>query len=404
MHTLLSRIVDRSYCLGCGLCASLAGSETMEMVESVDGFQVPRLKQADANLSFLGQICPGIRVHREHSSDEDQSLYGPFRSLHAAHATAEDIRWRGSSGGVLTALLVHLLETGQVDGVLQAGPNEQDPLRSRAFLNATREEIIRCAGSRYAPVSLLENWDELMRSSRRIAVAGKPCDIAAIRNALRLHPEWAGRVPFLFSFLCMGQPSQRGTQRLVETLGVGSGDVREFWYRGRGWPGQATAIDQDGRAHTCSYGESWGHVLSPAVHFRCKLCPDGFGGLADISCGDAWHLENGKPAFEEGPGRSLVFVRTEAGTALFHEAAAAGRVQAEPFSVAQVAAIQPSQIQRRIYIGARLAALKLLGDRLLDFSGFRMVHHLRRSRLRLAAWNFWGMVQRRLKWKGVARV
>jgi len=404
MSLLLNNIVNRSYCLGCGLCASLAARDAVEMVAAPDGFLVPRVKTAEADLSFLREVCPGIRIRREPARDDARSIYGPFQSLHAAHAADEAVRWRASSGGVITALLLHLLETRQVDGVLQVGADPEDPLRSRAVLSRTREEVIRCAGSRYAPASLLEGWKELMRSGLRVAVVGKPCDAAAVRNVLRLHPAWGEQVVCLVSFFCMGMPSRSGTQRLVEEMGAVPGDIREFRYRGHGWPGKAAAVGPDGREYTCSYSDSWGKVLSRTVHFRCKICPDGFGGQADIACGDAWHDENGKPSFEERPGRSLVFVRTDTGAALFRKALESGRVCAEPYPLEKLSVIQPSQVQRRIHVGARLAALKLLGDRMLRFTGFRMLHHLRRSTIRLTAWNFWGMLQRRLKWKGPAKV
>ena len=405
MKTLLQRIVNNRYCLGCGLCASLAGRGVVDMAESSAGFSVPRLISRRADLAFLKRTCPGIRLEQPPPrGGVEQTLYGPFQSLHAAHAADDEVRWKASSGGAITGLLLHLLEQGVADAVLQVGCVENSPLRSAARLSRTRADVIRCAGSRYAPASLLADWADIMRSGERIAVVGKPCDIAAVRNALRLHPEWEERVVCLVSFLCMGMPSQRGTGQLIRDMGLPETELRDFWYRGNGWPGRATAVTQAGERRDCSYEDSWGNILSRHVHFRCKVCPDGFGGQADISCGDAWRLRNGKPSFAEEPGRSLLFVRTPRGAALFGQAVRQGSLVAEPFPVEDLKTIQPSQYQRRIHVGARLAALKLLGDRLLVFSGFRMLALLRLTRFRLAAWNFWGMVQRRLNWKGPVKV
>jgi coenzyme F420 hydrogenase subunit beta len=36
-----------------------------------------------------------------------------------------------------------------------------------------------------------------------------------------------------------------------------------------------------------SYADSWGGILSRHVQFRCKICPDGTGGFADVVCADA---------------------------------------------------------------------------------------------------------------------
>ena len=57
-----------------------------------------------------------------------------------------------------------------------------------------------------------------------------------------------------------------------------------------------------------SYMESWG-FLQRYRPYRCYLCPDGTGELADLSCGDPWYRE----ILEDEPGHSLVVVRTERG-------------------------------------------------------------------------------------------
>ena len=57
--------------------------------------------------------------------------------------------------------------------------------------------------------------------------------------------------------------------------------------------------------------------------------------------------------------------------------------------------IQFSQVQRKIHAGVRLAALKLLGDRLLDFSGFCLLANVGQSRFVDVIRNFWGTLRRR---------
>ena len=54
-----------------------------------------------------------------------------------------------------------------------------------------------------------------------------------------------------------------------------------------------------------SYADSWGAHLSKHVQFRCKICPDAVGGVADIACADAWYGgDSGYPQFDEAAGRS----------------------------------------------------------------------------------------------------
>lgn len=395
MKTLLERIVANRFCVGCGLCASWTGPDALEMAESADGFIVPRRKGSAAEASFLRETCPGITLKQVRAHRGPEKIYGPFESLWTAHSTDEEIRRKASSGGCISALLVSLLEQGAVDGVLHVGKAEDDPLRNRAYVSVARDDVLRRAGSRYAPSSLLAGWMELLRTGKKIAVVGKPCDIAAVDRFVALHPEYTPQVACKISFLCMGLPSQNATKRLVAALGLAEADVRDFRYRGEGWPGHATAIDAAGRAHEMSYEDSWGRILSKDVNFRCKICPDGFGELADISCGDAWFVREGRPDFAERPGRSLAFIRSERGRRIFEQARDRGHLAAEPFAVEDLKTIQFSQYQRKIHAGVRIAALKLLGDRLLDFSGFNLLANLGKGRFGSVVRNFWGTIRRR---------
>ncbi len=359
-----------------------------------DGFSVPRERREGIDQSWLKALCPGITVRRAGRLRGAEKTYGPFRALKTAHAADPQIRHRASSGGCLTAVLVYLLEHSLADGILHAGKADGDPLRTTARISRTREEVVGCAGSRYAPCSLLENLDEDLRRGERLAIAGKPCDIAAVRAFLSARPECAPNVVCLLSFACMGMPSLNATRRLIQAMGVREADLRDFWYRGNGWPGAATAVGADGSRNEMSYEQSWGRILSKDVKMRCRLCPDGFGEFADISCGDAWHAEAGRPVFDERPGRSLVFIRSAKGQELFESAERHGYLESEPFREEELPIIQPSQHQRKLYAGIRLLAAKAAGDRLLDFSGFPICADFHKMRLTTAAKNLAGTFRR----------
>lgn len=55
-----------------------------------------------------------------------------------------------------------------------------------------------------------------------------------------------------------------------------------------------------------TYNDSWGKILGRELGFRCKICPDGIGMLADISSGDSWNTKDGYPDFTEGDGKTFV--------------------------------------------------------------------------------------------------
>lgn len=290
-------------------------------------------------------------------------LWGPALGWHTGYAVDDEVRHQGSSGGVITALAIHLLENGNVDGVVQMAASEVDPLRSRSTLSQSRAGILASAGSRYAPsASLLPIGDLLAGTGRRLAFIGKPCEVSALRQLARVDARVNERFPVMLSFFCAGIPSQTGTDRIIRHLGLENAEITSFRYRGEGWPGTAKAVANDGRVGAMTYAESWGNILSKEQQFRCKLCPDGIGGSADLACADAWYGDDkGYPDFSETDGRSLVIPRTETGRVLLESAIAAGAVEVAPLDKRDIERMQPAQARRRRELLARNAALVVTG-------------------------------------------
>ena len=62
----------------------------------------------------IASICPGLGQSVEAEGRVDDVLWGPYVSMHTGYATQTSLRHTASSGGGLSAVLVHLLESGQV--------------------------------------------------------------------------------------------------------------------------------------------------------------------------------------------------------------------------------------------------------------------------------------------------
>ena len=160
-------------------------------------------------------------------------------------------------------------------------------------------------------------------------------------------------------------------------------------------PAQAAASLRDGSERRMSYPDSWGGILPKHVQFRCKICPDGTGGLADLVCADAWECDaRGYPIFDEAPGVSLLLARTAAGRALLDAAVSAGRIEIAPFPLERVATLQPSQRNRKTRLAARLAALHMLGRPVPRYRGFRLLAAARQAGIRRLAWDLAGTARR----------
>jgi coenzyme F420 hydrogenase subunit beta len=148
---------------------------------------------------------------------------------------------------------------------------------------------------------------------------------ARLRQLGRFDSRVAAHVPYILSFFCAGIRARPARTRSLPNWASAGGAAGVSLSRLR-LAGLATAVAHDGRTAEMTYERSWGHHLSREVQFRCKICPDAVGGVADVACADAWYGgETGYPTFEEQAGRSLMMTRTAAGEALLEQAMAAAR-------------------------------------------------------------------------------
>ncbi len=398
----LARVARGDLCAGCGACAAIAAGRVV-MREAPPGYARPEQRgpvtqQEDA---AIARVCPGLNEEVHAEGRTDHVLWGPYLEMRAGHATDPGLRHAASSGGALSAVLAHLLETGAVDGVIQTAASEAVPVGNAAVVSRDAAGVARAAGSRYAPSSPLAGIERHLAGAERLAFVGKPCDAAALRALGRIDPRVGERIPFVLSFFCAGVPSRAGAEAVLRAMGASPADTVAFRYRGNGWPGQAVARLADGSERAMSYAESWGAVLSRHVQHRCKICPDGTGAEADLVCADAWEAdEAGYPLFAEAPGTSLIVARTEAGARLMAEAEAMGRIETEPFEVERLEAIQPGQTRRRQALAGRLAALRLAGRPVPRYRGLRIGQAARRGGLAWSVRNFAGTLKRALGRRG----
>ena len=393
-----SIIIKDNLCAGCGICESVFGKEKITVSYNEEGFLRPEFKQDLTNKEedSFKEICPGISAKHDDTKNHDP-LWGPFISISSGHANNENVRYSGSSGGGLSAIASYLIDKKVVDCILHVGASATHPYQNEYKISYTSEEIVANAGSRYAPSATLINLVEILKSNTSIAIIGKPCDIVGVRNFMKTNDEAKTKIKFLLSFMCAGVPSQVATTKIIEQFKIKEKDVVSLRYRGEGWPGYFKIEDKKKNIHKMTYNESWGTVLNKHLQFRCKICADGTGEFADITCADAWEAsENGYPSFEEKKGISLIITRNTNGKQLLDDVIESGYItmSGKNFTSSEIAKMQPYQKQRKQNLIARLAALKLVGRSVPRYNTKLLIRvAIKENPLRLVK-NFLGMLKR----------
>ena len=156
----LQDVVDWGLCLGCGLCKYASTSGTVELVniESTGIRPVFDAEAVAASVRLLG-ICPGYSLDAETATGAMRNPtaadreYGPALEIWEGYAADPELRHRGSSGGLLSALALWCLEREDMAFVLHAGMDPDKPWLNKTFTSRTRADLLARAGSRYAPAS-----------------------------------------------------------------------------------------------------------------------------------------------------------------------------------------------------------------------------------------------------------
>jgi coenzyme F420 hydrogenase subunit beta len=300
---------------------------------------------------------------------ELRQAWGPVLGVWEGYASDPEIRFKGSSGGVVTALALFCLEKGLASAVLQVGAKADAPLENASFFSKSREELMACAGSRYAPAAPCEGLNRFEESDSPCVFIGKPCDVVALRKARATNAKLDRNVALAISIFCAGTPSMAGTSKILESLSIKPEEVGELRYRGCGWPGETVVKIKgcDGQSQM-SYEQSWSNILTKYVSLRCRLCPDGTGELADISCGDPWYRD----AEANDAGHSIVLVRTEKGRQLLNKAVESGYVQLSKVEPKVLPLSQKSLFMKRCNLWGRLLAMRILRVPVPKYRGFAL--------------------------------
>jgi coenzyme F420 hydrogenase subunit beta len=370
----IAKVVDNDNCTGCGACALVSSRVSMKLDQ--DGFMRPMLQIANDPLQDTKEAvlfrasCPGVIVQaRKRGESRYHETFGTYISAWQGAATDEEIRFSGSSGGVLTALAGWMTDAGRINYAVGSRSEPEQPRRTVPVRITTKAEALAAAGSRYAPVSNLVSLSTGIDPAA--AIIAKPCEATALRQFQGATKVPESERPIVLSFFCAGTPSQFATDRLVTKMGLDPKKLRSLRYRGNGWPGNFTAVSESGSSESLSYDESWGKHLGRDLQWRCKICPDGTGEHSDISVGDYWRSdEKGYPIFDSAYGNSAVIARTERGHELLLAAIEAGVVELSPVDLETVARIQPLQRNRRRTILVRQFARLLSGKRVPIYRGY----------------------------------
>lgn len=384
----LEEIVAGGLCIGCGLCQAVAGAERIQIVLTPEGRERPVAKRAldETTLERINAICPGTRVGGAASGAASgraihDVVWGSAEQLAIGFAGDPEVRRRGSTGGVLTALGQFLLASGRVNYILQVAASRREPMRTDSRLSFDAASVLEAAGSRYGPAAPLVDFTALLDRGEPFALIAKPCDIAAVRNLARIDSRVDRYMRYALTFVCGGASDLTKSEEVARELKIRPDEISLFRYRGHGCPGPTRLETKDGRSFEMTYPEMWNDEATWRIQPRCKICPDAIGESADLAASDVW--PGGGPTGDD-EGYNGIIVRTERGLELYRAALAAAAIAIEPRKIGfrDLDDFQPHQVRKKRAVWARLTGMKAAGLAVPDTINLRLAECARLNTLR----------------------
>ena len=325
---LKAAVIDPGLCNRCGSCVGVCPEKALRF-DDLLGNCLPEQVADCTSCGLCYQACSGQEVNfpalnqQVFGKEPENLLLGNYENLYVGHAEDANIRSRGASGGIISAVLHYLLDEGKIDGALVLGMDEESPWQARVQIARSSAQIQAAAQSKYSLSPVNVALRELEHEDGVFAYVGLPCQVHSLRKLQAIGHPAAAKIAYVIGSYCGNILHFDAVRSFLKNNGVE--DYREvvsLQYRAGEWPGHMQATLRDGQ--TLSLKKFYANYLIPFFMVdRCKMCTDLANEFADISCGDAW-----APVYEErGLGWSLAMGRTPVGAALLDEMAARGKLE-----------------------------------------------------------------------------
>jgi len=324
---LRQKVIDPGLCTRCGTCVGICPKHAVVFADPLgDCLPVGDDEACHDCDAHCVEACPGGWVDVPHltkkvfGGDPEDYLLGFAPEIYVGNAADKDIRARAASGGVMTAILKHLLETGTVKGVACLIDDPAQPLLPKPVIVTNWETLKLSQQSKYSLAPMNTILHAMEQFDGPMAYVGLPDQVQSIRKLQMMgHPSTRDIVVILGSF-CGAINHFSSVKEFLAKHGVHDlAEVVRIEYRAGAWPGKLRVTLQNGRRLELDKFYANYMTLFYVVE-RSLLCVDLSNELADISFGDAW-----APRYEDrSEGFSLILVRSEAGRAVVEKCKKAG--------------------------------------------------------------------------------
>lgn len=300
--------ISQNVCTGCAACAAICPVSAIKMLADSEGFLYPVIDNVKClDCGLCKKVCPVMNI-----CSKRKPLV-----VYAARALDMALRGESSSGAVFSILARGIIAQG---GVVYGAAFEGNEWRVVHKSAESEEELSALRGSKYVQSDLGKTFNSVaanLKSGRKVLFTGTPCQVAGMRNYLRLKELYPSDNLLLVDVVCHAAPSPSAWKAyLGKRCHAPRVESISFRCKNRSWKKYSVHIGfDDGTEYLRDYQDDTfmrGFLAELFNRPSCHNCP--FRELrsgSDMTLGDFWGIETIMPDMDDDRGTSLVLVNND---------------------------------------------------------------------------------------------
>lgn len=213
--------------------------------------------------------------------------------LYAGYWLDDAARAQTSSGGIVSCILVDLLERGIIKGALVSRITSVDgKVRAVTSIAKTKQEILLHGGSSYIDSDVVDKIKELKDLPGRYAVVAIPCQVRAIRALMARDPGLAKKFNPVIGLFCRGNVNAEFYDDFFKKRGLSADNIDQVKILRGHTSGNVNISLKDGGETSIPFMSMNSYRLA-GIHAKalCAWCDEHKSEGADISVGDIFSKE-----------------------------------------------------------------------------------------------------------------
>ena len=339
-------------CYGCGTCNVVCAHDAISMQYDNIGRLLPVVSEEKCtDCGLCRHFCPSLDLKGIQLPETEDKYVGHVEKVYIGKANDERIFRNSQSGGLVTATIKYLFDSGKIDAAIMCRVEDSVEYTSKSVVITSPQELYSCQRSSYVPVDIVSAIKEA-KQFKSIAVVGTGCHIQGVSGLQAFNKSYKERIKYTLGLICDRTLCKTCTDVLYGN-NFKNQRKRIVWRdKSIDYAKARLMIQTENQKKEIPRWQRFA-LKDPFTNPRCRICFDKLNTHADMVFGDPWGMSN----VDWKNGMSLVITRTDDGEIIISELLSANLAELQIAPIEEVITGQHIK-KRKDHVSAALAYYK----------------------------------------------